>query len=311
MKKSMARAYKISYRVNGEKYATQDMGRLRRAWRAGSYQLKYIGTIIFFMLIFFIKRLQKRFNIRLLNNSGRNFLGRICVQHRGGAPLNLYKRIDFIRNVNCYGFLFKIYKHFRYSAYVGFIFYENGLISISIVVETVKPGDLLFSGRNLNLYKNYENAIGCTMPLKNISLFTKISNIEQYPYMGSTLVRAAGGKAIIIKIEENVATVKLQSNWLMMIESNCLATIGINSNILHNRQRIGKAGNKRRLGFRPTVRGVAKNPCDHPHGGGRGKSSPLRVAKTPWGKLSKGQPTKNKLKDRQRRRKFLNISGKN
>jgi large subunit ribosomal protein L2 len=230
-------------------------------------------------IYFLMKKINKLLSVRLLNISGRNFLGRICVFHRGNGPKNLYTKLDFYKNVNAYGIIVKLYKYYRYTALVGDILYDNGLLAKSIMIEGKNFGDYVFSGRILK--KKFKYDVGSSIPVKNINLFTKISNIELYPYSGTILVRAAGGKAMIVHRAVEYCTLKLKSGWLIAVSNNVMASIGVSSNSKHKEDKIGKAGNKRHLGFRPVVRGVAKNPCDHPHGGGRGKASPPVAARTP------------------------------
>jgi len=131
-----------------------------------------------------------------------------------------------------------------------------------------------------------------------MNLFTIISNIELYPDSGFNLVRSAGSKAILTKREKDKVSLKLKSGWNMILSDKCLAVFGRVSNVNHQLNQIGKAGKSWALGKKPTVRGVAMNPCDHPHGGGEGKKSPPSAQKSPWGWLTKGTPSKKKIRDK-------------
>jgi len=146
--------------------------------------------------------------------------------------------------------------------------------------------------------------VGWAIPIKNIGLFTIISNIEKIPYKGATIARSAGTSSLLIgKIKDN-AVLKLNSKWELNLNTACIATIGNNANAKHKFKIIGSAGKHRNLGFRPKVRGVAKNPCDHPHGGGNGKHSSPPVPVTAYGKPAKWVSTKNKKKDKINKRLF-------
>jgi len=140
--------------------------------------------------------------------------------------------------------------------------------------------------------------------LRNINLFTIISNIELNPYYGMNLVRSAGSKAILTKIDKSKVSLKLKSGWNIILSNLSLGVFGRVSNKDHKLNYINKAGKNRALGKRPTVRGVAMNPCDHPHGGGEGKKSPPSSQKSPWGWLTKGTSSKKKLKDKLKRKMY-------
>jgi len=148
---------------------------------------------------------------------------------------------------------------------------------------------------------------GYTYLIKNINLFTIISNIELNPYNGISLVRSAGTKSILTKIDKNKISLKLKSGWNIILSNLCLAVFGRVSNQTHKLNNINKAGKNRALGKRPTVRGVAMNPCDHPHGGGEGKKSPPAAQKSPWGWLTKGTSSKKKLIDKIKKKIYKSI----
>ena len=250
--------------------------------------------------------IRKTLSFGFTNNGGRNFLGRICVHHQGGGNKRLYNYIDFYRRLNNFGIICNIIKDSFRSAFIGCIFYTNGLISYIIIAESNVKNTLVYSGdiiKNTNCFN-----IGSAIPILNIPLFSIINNIELFPLSGSKLVRSAGVGAVLTGFLNNKAILKLSSGWQCSIDQHALATLGFVSNSQHKYLILKKAGRNRAMGIRPTVRGVAKNPCDHPHGGGEGKKSPPRAQVTPWGKFTKGTPTTNTIKDRLKRRLFKSIS---
>jgi large subunit ribosomal protein L2 len=239
----------------------------------------------------------------LLSKGGRNFLGRICVRGRGGKKKRIYKFIDFFRRVNLFGVVLKILYDCNRTCLLALIMYKNGVFSFIPATENLNINDLIYSG--VNPIK--DPLIGWACPVKDINLFTIINNIELIPFKGSKIVRAAGtGSLLIGKIKEKVL-IKLNSCWELKINQDCMGSIGQVSNSNKKYKIIGSAGKARNLGFRPKVRGVAMNPCDHPHGGGNGKHSPPVVAVSAYGRPTKGTPTKNKKKDRIKRRLFKKI----
>jgi len=231
------------------------------------------------VLSYTIKKALKRLNIGVYSKNGRNCFGRICVFHRGGGNLKKYRLIDFHRRLNLFGYVFKILYDPNRTSHIGLVFYENGFFSYIILSDGIKLGDRLFSGDtliNTNCYLQ-----GSSLPLKFIPLFNIVNNIEIFPNRGAIYVRSAGNGAIIVSKNDNNVTLKLKSGWLITVSSSCMASLGYVSNILHNTVNLKKAGKARGLGKRPTVRGVAMNPCDHPHGGGNGKTSPPRAPVSP------------------------------
>jgi len=174
------------------------------------------------------------------------------------------------------------------------------------MTEDLNIGDVIFSGTFIPKDIAANISKGSSIPLKNLTLFNQVSNIEMVPFCGTKLVRAAGTGALYIELDNKQATLKLNSGWIIRVNRECLATLGRNSNPEHIFKVVGKAGIMRKRGWRPTVRGVAKNPCDHPHGGGEGKASPPVAAVSPWGRLTKGTPTKNKKLDRKKRNLYKN-----
>jgi len=238
----------------------------------------------------------------ILSHSGRNFLGRVCVKGRGGGKKKIYRFIDFFRRINKLGKILKILYDCNRTSYIALILYKNGLNSFIIATENLKIFDSVFSG---NIYFEASNTeIGWAVPIKNIGLFTTISNIEKNPFKGAIIARSAGTGALLIGKTGQIAILKLNSRWELKVSEICIATIGNNSNSSHKYNIIGSAGKNRGLGFKPKVRGVAKNPCDHPHGGGNGKHSSPPVPRTAFGKIAKWTPTKVKLGEIKNRRLF-------
>jgi len=229
--------------------------------------------------------------------SGRNLSGKICVHHKSGGHKKQYYFIDFFRRINNYGYIYKILKCQNRTAFIGGIIYENGLFSFNILSENIKIGYKIGSG---TIFTN--NTIGYSILLKNINLFTIINNIENYPFFGGTITRSAGTSAILTSNNDNKVSLKLKSGWNLELSNNCITTLGNISNIKHKYLCIKKAGSSRNKGIRPTVRGVAMNPCDHPHGGGEGKKSPPSGQLSPWGWLTKGTPNlKTKLQKKKKK----------
>jgi large subunit ribosomal protein L2 len=249
---------------------------------------------------------EKKLRLGLLSSSGRNFTGRICVYHKGGGNKKCNYSVDFFRRINSIGFVVKIVKTSLFTSYLGLILYQNGISSYILLSEEVNKYQKLFSGTLLPLNFSVLNK-GTAVPLFYIKLFASISNMELFPFTGSSLVRAAGASAIVTAKFRDLVSVKLRSGWNVLLSNNCISSIGSVSNSLHKFQNLKKAGKVRALGIRPTVRGVAMNPCDHPHGGGEGKKSPPVGARSPWGWLTKGTPTNVKKFQISYKKKFKNI----
>ena len=228
----------------------------------------------------------------LKKNSGRNSYGRITVRHRGGGNKRKYRVIDFKRNKDGMNAnVIAIEYDPNRSANIALIEYEDGVKSYIIAPYTLKVGDVVRSGSDADIKP------GNALMIADIPVGTLIHNIELAPNKGGQLVRSAGNCAQLMAKEGKFAQVRLPSGEVRMIRIDCRATIGQVSNLDHENISIGKAGRKRHMGWRPTVRGVVMNPCDHPHGGGEGKSpvgmpSPV----TPWGKPALGYKTRNKKK---------------
>ncbi len=238
------------------------------------------------------KKPEKSLTVGLKKKGGRNNTGKITVRHRGGGNKRLYRIIDFKRNK--IGVPAKV-KSIEYdpnrSAYIALLAYADGEKRYILAPLGIKPGDIIVSDEVTEVKP------GNAMPLKNIPLGTLIHNIELIPGKGGILVRAAGAAAQILAKEGNYAHIRMPSGEVRMIHLKCRATIGQLSNVDHENVNLGKAGIKRHKGFRPSVRGAAMNPVDHPHGGGEGKApvghpGPL----TPWGKPTLGYKTRKKNK---------------
>ena len=224
--------------------------------------------------------------------SGRNSYGRITVRHRGGANRRKYRIIDFKRNkFDVPATVLSIEYDPNRSAFIALIQYEDGEKSYILAPVGLKPGHKIVNGPSADILP------GNALPLVNIPVGTFIHNIEMYPGKGGQLARAAGNQAQLMAKENGYALLRLPSGELRNVPENCIATIGQVSNIEHENVNYGKAGRRRHMGWRPTVRGSVMNPCDHPHGGGEGKSPIGRPGPvTPWGKPALGYKTRNKHK---------------
>lgn len=223
-------------------------------------------------------------------NAGRNNTGRITVRHRGGANRRKYRIIDFKRDLK--GVPAKVltleYDPNR-SAHIALVQYETGEKKYIIAPNGLKVGDIISSGVGSDIKP------GNALELANIPVGTFVHNVELYPGKGAQLARAAGVMAQLMAKEGNYALLRLPSGELRKVPVNCMATIGQVGNIDHENVSIGKAGRTRHKGIRPTVRGSVMNPCDHPHGGGEGKSPIGRPGPvTPWGKPALGYKTRDK-----------------
>ena len=237
--------------------------------------------------------------------SGRNNQGRITVRHRGGRVKRKYRIIDFKRDKdNIPAKVAAIEYDPNRSAYIALLNYADGEKRYILAPNGLKIGDVVESGADADI------KTGNALPLRNIPVGTVIHNIELHPGRGGQIVRSAGNAAQLMAKEGNYAHVRLPSSEVRLILLDCRATVGQVGNVEHENLTIGKAGKKRHLGFRPTVRGSAMNPVDHPHGGGEGRA-PIGMPSpvTPWGKPTLGYKTRKKTKYsdeyivRERRRK--------
>ncbi|MBO6148517.1 MAG: 50S ribosomal protein L2 [Lachnospiraceae bacterium] len=247
---------------------------------------------------------------KLKKHSGRNNQGKITVRHRGGGARRKYRIIDFKRNDKD-GIVATVegieYDPNR-SANIALLNYEDGEKRYIIAPEGLKDGMKVMNGADA------EVRIGNCMPLSVVPVGTNVHNIEMIPGKGAQMVRSAGTSAQLMAKEGKYATLRLPSGEMRMVPIECRATIGIVGNADHNLINIGKAGRKRHMGFRPTVRGSVMNPNDHPHGGGEGKAPIGRPGpSTPWGKPALGLKTRkakkasNRLIIRRRNGKALNV----
>ena len=222
-------------------------------------------------------------------HAGRNSYGKITVRHRGGGNKVKYRIVDFRRNDTEAAKVIGIEYDPNRTAYIALLENESGKKSYIIAPVGLKDGDVVYSGAEADIKP------GNTLPLANIPTGTFIHNIELHPGKGGQLVRSAGSAAQLISKENDQALIRLPSGEVRIVALNCKATIGQVGNIEHDTVKVGKAGKTRHKGIRPTVRGSVMNPCDHPHGGGEGRSpighpGPL----TPWGKPALGYKTRNK-----------------
>jgi len=230
----------------------------------------------------------------LSKTGGRNSVGRISVRHHGGGHKRQYRIIDFVRDKH--GIPARVaaieYDPNR-SARIARLHYADGEKRYILAPAGLTVGSTVTSGPKADIL------VGNALPLKNIPVGTTIHNIELRPGKGAQMVRSAGGSAQLVSREEDVALIKLPSGETRRMAVNCMATIGQVGNVDHENVSIGKAGRRRWMGVRPTVRGVAMNPVDHPHGGGEGKTSGGRNPVTPWGQPTRGYKTRhNKRTDR-------------
>ena len=226
-------------------------------------------------------------------SGGRNNAGRVTTRHRGGGHKQHYRIIDFKRNKD--GIPAKV-ERLEYdpnrSAHIALVLYADGERRYILAPQGVSAGDTLLSGQEAPIKQ------GNCLPLRNIPVGTTVHAVELKPGKGAQLARSAGTSVQLVAREGAYATLRLRSGEMRKVLSDCRATIGVVSNGEHNLRKLGKAGARRWRGVRPTVRGVAMNPVDHPHGGGEGRTSGGRHPVTPWGVPTKGYKTrKNKRTD--------------
>ena len=226
--------------------------------------------------------------------SGRNGQGRMTVRHRGGGEKRHYRRIDFKRDkLDVPAVLATVEYDPNRSARIGLLHYRDGDKRYMLVPNGLNVGDTVVAGNKA------EARVGNALPLKSIPLGTTIHNIEIVPGRGAQMVRSAGTAAQLLAKEGDHAQVRMPSGEVRRVDMRCMATIGQVGNLDHENQSLGKAGRSRHIGRRPSVRGVAMTPRDHPHGGGEGKSPTGMPPKTPWGKPAMGHRTRtNKLTGR-------------
>ena len=235
---------------------------------------------------------EKSLTVTLKKHAGRNVRGKITVRHRGGGYRPKYRIIDFKRNKDGIpGTVATIEYDPNRSANIALINYADGEKRYIIAPNKLNVGDVIESGAEADI------KVGNALPLANIPVGTIIHNVELKPGKGGQMVRSAGNGAQLMAKEGNFAQVRLPSGEVRKVRIECRATIGEVGNIDHQNIQIGKAGRKRHMGIRPTVRGSVMNPNDHPHGGGEGKAGIGRVSPvTPWGKPALGYKTRKKKK---------------
>ena len=226
-------------------------------------------------------------------SGGRNNAGRITTRHRGGGHKQRYRVIDFKRNKN--GVPARV-ERIEYdpnrSAHIALLLYADGERRYILAPKGVRAGTEIRSGSDAPIKP------GNAMPLRNIPVGTLVHNVEMKPGKGGQVARSAGGGVQLVAREGDHATVRLRSGEMRKVQADCIATIGEVGNVEHNLRSLGKAGARRWRGVRPTIRGVAMNPVDHPHGGGEGRTAGGRHPVSPWGTPTKGYRTrKNKRTD--------------
>ncbi len=232
---------------------------------------------------------EKSLIVKKRKNAGRNSYGKITVRHHGGGNKQKYRLIDFKRNVEGEAKVIGVEYDPNRTAYIALLENDAGKNSYIIAPVGLTDGDVVATGSNVDIKP------GNVLPISQIPVGTIIHNIELYPGKGAQLVRSAGAFAQLMAKENGTAQVRLPSGEVRIIRLECKATIGQVGNLEHETIKLGKAGKTRHKGIRPTVRGSVMNPCDHPHGGGEGKSPighPGPV--TPWGKPALGYKTRNK-----------------
>jgi large subunit ribosomal protein L2 len=238
------------------------------------------------------KEPEKSLVVSLNKNSGRNSQGRITIRHRGGGAKKKYRIIDFKRNKDGIpGKVAAIEYDPNRSANIALIHYVDGEKRYILAPYKIKVGDMIESGENADI------KIGNALQLKHIPVGTTVHNVELKPGKGAQLVRSAGAEAQLMAKEGKYAQLKLPSGEFRLVSVECRATIGQVGNLDHELVTIGKAGRSRHMGIRPTVRGSAMNPVDHPHGGGEGRAPiGMPAPSTPWGKPALGYKTRKKNK---------------
>ena len=235
---------------------------------------------------------EKSLLVSLSKNSGRNNQGKITVRHHGGGSRRKYRIIDFKRNKdNIPATVLSIEYDPNRTANIALICYADGQKAYILAPQGLKVGQKIMNGEHA------EARLGNCLPLSLIPIGTEVHNVELYPGAGAQMVRSAGVAAQLMAKEGKYATLRLPSGEMRMVPINCRATIGVVGNGEHSLVNIGKAGRKRHMGIRPTVRGSVMNPNDHPHGGGEGRAPVGRPGPcTPWGKPALGLKTRSKKK---------------
>ena len=233
----------------------------------------------------------KKLTEGLSNKGGRNNRGRITARRRGGGHKRRYRVLDFKRRkFDVPGKVLRLEYDPNRTAFVALIEYEDGEQSYILAPQRVAAGDMVISGEKADIKP------GNAMPLSSVPIGTIVHNVEMKPGKGGQIARSAGTYVQLVGRDAGYALLRLSSGEVRMVRAECMATIGAVSNPDQANIKLGKAGRKRWLGKRPSVRGVAMNPVDHPHGGGEGRTSGGRHPVTPWGKPTKGARTRGKKK---------------
>jgi len=250
------------------------------------------------MYNFFINKVKKQLIIGFSNRAGKNFFGRKTIFTQSGGLKFKLRLIDFKRTFVGNSLLLLIEKDINRTGFVGLICFSNGLFSY-ILLSADKYKE------NIDFIKGFcnFNKVGSSSFLESITPGNIVHHVQYTPNKSCKLARAAGVSSFLVSKDKNYSFLKMNSGWLLKLSNYCICISGLVSNENHYFDRIKNAGKNRNLGFRPIVRGIAKNPCDHPHGGGEGRGSPPRAHKTPWGKLTKS-PTKITKKFYEKKRKF-------
>jgi len=234
---------------------------------------------------------EKSLTVSLRKTGGRNNKGRVTARSKGGGAKRLYRIIDWKRDKDHVpSKVASIEYDPNRSARIALLHYADGEKRYILCPLGIKVNDLVMSGEKIDIKP------GNALPIADIPVGTLIHNIELAPHRGAQLVRSAGASAQLLAKENRYAHVRMPSGEVRLINIRCRATIGQVSNVEHENIKIGKAGRSRWLGKRPSVRGIAKNPCDHPHGGGEARSTPGRPSTTPWGKPAYGHKTRKNKK---------------
>jgi len=240
-------------------------------------------------------RPERRLTKRLKRHAGRNVYGRVTVRHRGGGHRRLYRIIDFTRRKDGVPARVQAIEYDpNRSARIALVAYADGEKRYIVAPVGLKVGQILESGPKADIKP------GNALPLRNIPAGTVVHNIEMQPGGGARLCRSAGASAQLMAKEGDHALLRLPSGEMRTVRIDCRATVGQVGNVDHENISIGKAGRRRWLGRRPTVRGVVQNPVDHPHGGGEGRSPIGRQPSTPWGKPAMGKKTRPRRKESDR-----------
>jgi len=236
------------------------------------------------------KKPEKRLLLPLKKTGGRNVSGRITVRHRGGGAKRMYRIVDFGQEkLGVRGKIIALEYDPNRTAFIALVEYQDGEKRYILAADGMKVGDEIICGEKT------EVKLGSRMKLKHIPIGTEVYNIELEPGRGGRLVRSAGTSAKVVAQEGKYTLLEMPSKEIRKILSECFASIGHVSHPEHRFEELGKAGKKRLRGWRPTVRGSAMNPCDHPHGGGEGRAPiGLKHPKTPWGKPALGVKTRKK-----------------